>query len=90
MSLAPVEARPVSPAAAPPGPSAAELYPPVKPSKPGALKMLGEVLDHAGPGYLQFAITNICNADCDFCGFARSKFDPCPLQRDSGRGARRH
>src|SRR5208282_1912378 len=25
---------------------------------------------------LQFAITNICNADCDFCGFARSKFDP--------------
>jgi len=34
------------------------------------------VLDHGGPGYLQFAITNICNADCGFCGFARSKFDP--------------
>jgi MoaA/NifB/PqqE/SkfB family radical SAM enzyme len=32
-------------------------------------------LDHGGPGYLQFAITNICNADCGFCGFARSKFD---------------
>ncbi len=41
-----------------------------------AFKLLGEVLDHGGPGYLQFAITNICNADCGFCGFARSKFDP--------------
>jgi MoaA/NifB/PqqE/SkfB family radical SAM enzyme len=38
--------------------------------------MLREVLDHGGPGYLQFAITNLCNADCGFCGFARSKFDP--------------
>jgi len=27
-------------------------------------------LAHGGPGYLQFAITNICNAKCDFCGFA--------------------
>src|SRR5512138_2410698 len=32
--------------------------------------LLGEVLDHGGPGYLQFAITNICNARCDFCNFA--------------------
>ncbi len=45
-------------------------------SKKGVLKLVGEVLRHGGPGYLQFAITNICNADCDFCGFARSKFDP--------------
>ena len=50
--------------------------PPVRPPKKGAFRLLGEVLDHAGPGYLQFAITNLCNADCDFCGFARSKFDP--------------
>jgi len=42
----------------------------------GKFKLLGEVLKHGGPGYLQFAITNICNADCGFCGFARSKFDP--------------
>jgi len=42
----------------------------------GAFQLLREVLAHGGPGYLQFAITNICNADCDFCGFARSKFDP--------------
>jgi len=49
--------------------------PVVKPRK-GFLKLVGEVLDHGGPGYLQFAITNLCNADCDFCGFARSKFDP--------------
>ncbi len=35
-----------------------------------------EVLRHGGPGYLQFAITNLCNADCGFCGFARSQFDP--------------
>ena len=41
----------------------------------GFLKLLGEVLDHGGPGYLQFAITNVCNARCDFCGFAVDRFD---------------
>jgi MoaA/NifB/PqqE/SkfB family radical SAM enzyme len=45
-------------------------------TKKGTLKLIGEVLNHGGPGYLQFAITNICNADCGFCGFARSQFDP--------------
>jgi MoaA/NifB/PqqE/SkfB family radical SAM enzyme len=49
---------------------------PVVPPKRGAWQLFREVLDHGGPGYLQFAITNICNADCGFCGFARSKFDP--------------
>jgi MoaA/NifB/PqqE/SkfB family radical SAM enzyme len=49
---------------------------PIRRPKKGTLKLIGEVLEHGGPGYLQFAITNICNADCDFCGFARSKFDP--------------
>jgi len=49
---------------------------PVTRPKKGAWQLFKEVLDHGGPGYLQFAITNICNADCDFCGFARSKFDP--------------
>jgi MoaA/NifB/PqqE/SkfB family radical SAM enzyme len=38
--------------------------------------MVRDVLNHGGPGYLQFAITNVCNADCGFCGFARSQFDP--------------
>ncbi len=38
--------------------------------------MLREVLEHGGPGYLQFAITNICNARCDFCNFAVHKFAP--------------
>ena len=47
----------------------------VRPKK-SAWQLFREVLQHGGPGYLQFAITNICNADCDFCGFARSKFDP--------------
>ena len=42
----------------------------------GALKLFRDVLDHGGPGYLQFAITNICNAKCDFCGFAVDRFDP--------------
>src|SRR4051794_21494274 len=42
----------------------------------GAWALLKEVLDHGGPGYLQFAITNLCNAKCDFCGFAVDKFDP--------------
>src|ERR1700749_3807358 len=49
--------------------------PVVKPRK-SKLKLVGEVLDHGGPGYLQFAITNICNAKCDFCGFAVDRFDP--------------
>ncbi|MCK6499045.1 MAG: radical SAM protein, partial [Nitrospira sp.] len=49
---------------------------PVVPPKRGAWRLFRDVLDHGGPGYLQFAITNICNADCGFCGFARSQFDP--------------
>jgi MoaA/NifB/PqqE/SkfB family radical SAM enzyme len=57
-------------------PVAPDFSEPIRRSKSGALKLIGEVLDHGGPGYLQFAITNICNADCDFCGFARSKLDP--------------
>src|SRR5205809_431430 len=44
--------------------------------KKSLFKLVGQVLDHGGPGYLQFAITNICNAKCDFCGFAVDKFDP--------------
>ncbi len=47
----------------------------VKPKK-SAWRLLGEVLEHGGPGYLQFAITNICNAKCDFCGFAVDRFNP--------------
>ena len=56
--------------------TARDFSSPVSRPKKGAFRLLREVLDHGGPGYLQFAITNICNADCDFCGFARSKFDP--------------
>lgn len=55
--------------------AAGTSHPVVRPKK-NAFKLIGEVLRHGGPGYLQFAITNICNADCGFCGFARSKFDP--------------
>jgi MoaA/NifB/PqqE/SkfB family radical SAM enzyme len=49
---------------------------PVARPKAGVFKLMGEVLHHGGPGYLQFAITNICNAKCDFCGFAVDRFDP--------------
>src|SRR5678815_285663 len=49
---------------------------PVAAPRKSAWKLLGEVLQHGGPGYLQFAITNICNAKCDFCGFAVDRFDP--------------
>lgn len=42
----------------------------------GAFRLFREVLDHGGPGYLQFAITNVCNAKCGFCGFAVDRFDP--------------
>ncbi len=66
----PLEAKSYSPS------TANDFSKPVSRQKKGVLRLLGEVLDHGGPGYLQFAITNICNADCGFCGFARSKFDP--------------
>ncbi len=49
---------------------------PVARPKSGAFKLMREVLRHGGPGYLQFAITNVCNAKCDFCGFAVDRFDP--------------
>src|SRR5882762_2002746 len=48
---------------------------PVVRRKKSVFKLLGDVLEHGGPGYLQFAITNICNAKCDFCGFAVDRFD---------------
>jgi MoaA/NifB/PqqE/SkfB family radical SAM enzyme len=57
------------------GPALGLLQPVARPKK-GVIKLLGEVLDHGGPGYLQFAITNICNARCDFCNFAVDRFDP--------------
>src|SRR5579872_4740830 len=56
--------------------SARENRLPVVKQKKSALRLFGEVLSHGGPGYLQFAITNICNAKCDFCGFAVDRFDP--------------
>jgi MoaA/NifB/PqqE/SkfB family radical SAM enzyme len=49
---------------------------PVSKPRKNIFRLIGEVLDHGGPGYLQFAITNICNAKCDFCGFAVDRFDP--------------
>src|SRR6266581_4876154 len=57
-------------------PTPVDFSQPVARPRKSAWNLFREVLDHGGPGYLQFAITNICNADCDFCGFARSKFDP--------------
>ncbi len=73
-----VSTAPRSPVAevVPPAAAMPDFSKPVVRSKKGTLKLIGEVLRHGGPGYLQFAITNICNADCDFCGFARSKFNP--------------
>lgn len=49
--------------------------PVVRPRRSG-WQLFKEVLQHGGPGYLQFAITNVCNAKCDFCGFAVDKFNP--------------
>lgn len=49
---------------------------PAKKPETGVFQLIRDVLDHAGPGYLQFAITNICNAKCEFCGFAVDQFDP--------------
>jgi MoaA/NifB/PqqE/SkfB family radical SAM enzyme len=50
------------------------LTPVVKPKK-SLRRLAGEILSHGGPGFLQFAITNVCNARCDFCGFAVDRFD---------------
>ena len=49
---------------------------PVQRPRESGWQLFKDVLNHGGPGYLQFAITNICNADCGFCGFARSQLDP--------------
>ena len=76
MSNDSVETTPRAVAAVPSAVLAPDFSQPVTRPKKGVLKLAAEVLNHGGPGYLQFAITNICNADCDFCGFARSKFDP--------------
>jgi len=65
---------PAAAKASPPAVSAPDE--PVRRPRKGTLKLVSEILHHGGPGYLQFAITNICNADCGFCGFARSKFNP--------------
>ncbi|MCF7669237.1 MAG: radical SAM protein [Verrucomicrobia bacterium] len=56
----------------PPESRASEPIP--KPHK-NPFKLTLDVLKHGGPGYLQFAITNICNAKCEFCGFAAHKLD---------------
>jgi len=29
------------------------------------------VFNSGGPGFCQFALNNACNANCDFCNFAR-------------------
>jgi MoaA/NifB/PqqE/SkfB family radical SAM enzyme len=52
---------------------AAEPLPVVRRQKKGFFRLLGEVLEDGGPGYLQFAITNLCNARCGFCNFAVDK-----------------
>jgi len=54
----------------------AESLPPLAKPKKKFPRLFAEILSHGGPGYLQFAITNICNARCDFCGFAVDRFDP--------------
>ena len=46
----------------PPAPAPVDFSKPVVKPRKSTFKLIGEVLDHGGPGYLQFAITNICNA----------------------------
>jgi len=58
------------------GRATVETLPRVEAPRKGGWQLFKDVLDHGGPGYLQFAITNVCNAKCDFCGFAVDKFDP--------------
>src|ERR1700687_6504752 len=65
-----------NPTAAEPVKRASDGPRPITRPNKSVFKLIGEVLKHGGPGYLQFAITNICNAKCDFCGFAVDRFDP--------------
>ncbi len=66
---------PVETAEAPMAPASPAPLPPAVRPKTSPFKLVRDVLAHGGPGYLQFAITNICNAKCDFCGFSVDKFD---------------
>ena len=75
-STAPVEAASTAAASRYSTPPEFDWSKPVKPPETSGWQLFKDVLKHGGPGYLQFAITNICNADCGFCGFARSQFDP--------------
>ena len=52
-----------------------EVPVPPRKRKQGFWHLVKECLQNGGPGYLQFAITNICNAHCDFCGFSVDRFD---------------
>lgn len=60
---------------APPAPPETFAAPVARP-RTKVLQLVKDVLNHGGPGYLQFAITNVCNARCDFCNFAVDRFDP--------------
>lgn len=44
------------------------------------LEIVRQVIEDGGPSTCQFAITNVCNAACDFCSFSRDK-----LPKKSGR-----
>ena len=71
-----IQERPSTTAPAASRGSGTDFSRPVQRPRKGAFQLFREVLNHGGPGYLQFAITNICNAKCDFCGFAVDRFDP--------------
>src|SRR6187397_2265345 len=77
MATAPeIQERPGTTAPAAPSGNGTDFSKPVQRPHTSAFRLLREVLNHGGPGYLQFAITNICNAKCDFCGFAVDRFEP--------------
>ena len=65
------------PADSKPVPAGAANFPhlPGTPKK-SKFSLFADILNHGGPGQIQFAITNICNAKCDFCNFAVDRFDP--------------
>lgn len=46
------------------------------PPKSSFRDSLDLVLNHAGPGFSHFVITNLCDAHCHFCSFAVGKLKP--------------
>jgi MoaA/NifB/PqqE/SkfB family radical SAM enzyme len=70
MEAEPVEGASAEATARPPRRDGASSRPLPEPDRRSTLRL---VLEDGGPGFCQFALNNVCNARCGFCGFALDK-----------------